>query len=532
LANCKSVQKGVFTLEAAENMATVTLATAVDPTKTILFKGGICIVDEEEDRPSHTNIMVGLTNATTITFERIDSHSAKARISWYVVEFEKGVLVERGTEYFSGQSTKTDGIDNATDLSKSFCLISYKTDGHNFGPDDFCRARILDDGGQKKVEMSFAGATVGKVDWQVIEIQDGGEVQSGLVTLAGNKATRDVDITAVDLTESFLIFSYKVDGEATPDALALRGYISETNKLTFERNSGSSGISADISWFVVQMTDGTSVQQKDISLDAGDEKGNTAIDPVTVDETSVHIGSLQQFGKNERNVDEFGKAMITVDLESPTKVSHERGQANSATGIWTFYVIHWAESPRNLAVFKLSLSEKISARNLVQLIDSIDKVYLGHFWLDSVSKDDVVPTAPELFQPKENETLYIRKLEIGTPNLVELIGLSPYLANATAVVAAGFGIARLGIKLIKEGVETIKKVKEIEIQKIEKAKKELDTKKLSLELVEKANKLYLEGTISKEQFMHINQIQAEAVDVTRNISKKIASEPEFTVIEK
>lgn len=349
MANLKSVQKGVFTLAAAENVATETLTAAVDPTKTILFKGGVRI-DDEGDRPSHTNIMVSLTDATTITFERIDSHNAEVKISWYVVEFEEGVRVERGTENFSGQSTKTDDIDNATDLAKSFCLISYKTDGHHFGPDDFCRSRLLDDGGQKKIEMSFAGATVGKVDWQVIEIEDGGEVQSGLVNLAGSKAMRDVNISDVDLTKSFLVFSYKVNGEANPDALAIRGHISDTDKLTFERNSSSSGISADISWFVVQMTDGTSMQQKDITLAAGDEKGDTAIDPVTIDETSVHIGSLQQFGKNERNVDEFGKAMITVDLESPTKVNHIRGQANSAAGIWTFYVIQWAKGGESMFI--------------------------------------------------------------------------------------------------------------------------------------------------------------------------------------
>jgi len=55
MAKLKSVQKGVFTLAATENVAN----------QTILFKGGVC-VSGEGDRPSHTNIMVSLTDATTI----------------------------------------------------------------------------------------------------------------------------------------------------------------------------------------------------------------------------------------------------------------------------------------------------------------------------------------------------------------------------------------------------------------------------------------------------------------------------------
>jgi len=39
MAILKSVQKGVFTLAATENVATETLSTAVDSNQIILFKG-------------------------------------------------------------------------------------------------------------------------------------------------------------------------------------------------------------------------------------------------------------------------------------------------------------------------------------------------------------------------------------------------------------------------------------------------------------------------------------------------------------
>lgn len=52
-------------------------------------------------RRRSANIIVSLTDATTIIFERIDSHNAEVKISWYVVEFEEGVRVQQGIENFN-----------------------------------------------------------------------------------------------------------------------------------------------------------------------------------------------------------------------------------------------------------------------------------------------------------------------------------------------------------------------------------------------------------------------------------------------
>ena len=214
MANLKSVQKGVFTLAADKASDTFTLSDAVDPTKTILFKGGVRI-DNEGEWPSYANIMVSLTDSTTITFERIEANGVEAKISWYVVEFDDGVRVQRGIKNFNNLDTRTENLANDTDVLKSFCLISYKTDGHHFGPDDFCMAEIQAD---KKIKMTFGTSTTGVVSWQVVEVTNCASVQSDSLTLNANQSSDNIDIASVDLTKSFLIFSYNVSGSPPPCA--------------------------------------------------------------------------------------------------------------------------------------------------------------------------------------------------------------------------------------------------------------------------------------------------------------------------
>lgn len=339
MAKLKAVQKGVFVLGGSEDTATETI-DSVDLTKTILFKGGVSIADAGA-QPDHTNIMVYLSNDTTITFERQQSSGVEVKISWYVVEFVEGVSVQRGKESFNQELTKTEDLDPGTDLAKSFCLISHNMEGGKFGADDFCRAQLVETDGDKKIEMAFySGGPKGNVAWQVVEITDGANIQHGLVDLFAPDDSITENITSVDLDKSFLIFSYTAEGNVAPANGALRGFLSDSDELTFERNT--SGVTARISWYVIEMTDGTTIQQKHVTLGDGITSGDTDISEVDEGQASVHIGGLQQFGKNEFNADdEFGKSMVTVDLTTLDNVHHERGQAGSAPGTWTFYVINW-----------------------------------------------------------------------------------------------------------------------------------------------------------------------------------------------
>ena len=76
----KSVQRGVVSVPNGLSTVVVTLATAVDPAKSILFAGGTSYADSAKPPAS-------LTNSTTLTFYNWITTGAGFKIEWQLLEF-------------------------------------------------------------------------------------------------------------------------------------------------------------------------------------------------------------------------------------------------------------------------------------------------------------------------------------------------------------------------------------------------------------------------------------------------------------
>lgn len=331
-----NVQKSLDIVTSGETTKNISVTAVVDA-KTILFMGGVRI-DNDGGSPSSAQLRGRLNSTTQITYNRETTGSFKINISRFLAEFTSGIDVQRGSESMSS-ATRNVTI-NAVDLAKSFVLISYKVLGGNFGDDDFVMAQLTS---TTNLRLETVGTpTSGIVDWQVIEITDGlGSVQSGLVGLgSGATSVSDTLSPAVDLTKAFLIFSYKVNADVDPDTGALQGRINSTTQLTFDRNS--SGVAVDLSWFVVELTDGSTVQQKEVNLPTGQPDKNVTITSVDTTKTTVHISSLERYGENsEGSSDLFGKASTLVNLFDATTVKVLRGASSSSVHDTVFYAIEW-----------------------------------------------------------------------------------------------------------------------------------------------------------------------------------------------
>src|SRR6185369_12135873 len=106
-----------------------------------------------------------LTNATTVTFARSGTSGA-VTIKWYVAEFTSGVSVQRGSAVLSTSTTDVT-LPTAVDLSKSFPLVSQRTDGVVFSNNDFVKAKLTT---TTNLQLAIAGTPgAATVEWQVIE---------------------------------------------------------------------------------------------------------------------------------------------------------------------------------------------------------------------------------------------------------------------------------------------------------------------------------------------------------------------------
>jgi hypothetical protein len=100
-----------------------------------------------------------------------------------------------------------------------------------------------------------------------------------------------------------------------------------------------------------------------------------------------------------------------------------------------------------LAIANFAIDHRVSARDLQRFVALIHDVYSWHVLIDHMDIEHV--DNPTYFLPSSDEELLINRLEIGTPNFIELIGLVQPMIDSLAWLASISGSALTTIKIIK-----------------------------------------------------------------------------------
>jgi hypothetical protein len=87
------------------------------------------------------------------------------------------------------------------------------------------------------------------------------------------------------------------------------------------------------------------------------------------------------------------------------------------------------------AILKVLLVDTVPAYEFSKLTSLVNDLYDTFLWVEEVNKSG---TAPHVFNPNEEERLYIKKADIGTPNLMEFIGIAGHLINAVNFLAENY----------------------------------------------------------------------------------------------
>ena len=154
---------------------------------------------------------------------------------------------------------------------------------------------------------------------------------------------------------------------------------------------------------------------------------------------------------------------------------------------------------KNYAVLQLDLDNTIPAYDFGTLVSIIDGLYSTFLWLDKEDNYDIMPA---LYFPTEEEKLYIQRVEIGTPNVMELVGIGEHLYNAVYFLAHHFHtvfeigtVTMVAVEKSNTILDFFDKVKGI-FKKKEKPKIETDTTKSELELKVKSLEIELERLLA------------------------------------
>ena len=351
-APLRAVQSGTTTLAAGASSVAVTI-TAVDPAKSFLVFG----IEGSDNSPDDLQISGQITNATTLTFERTGTTTSVV-LTWYVAEFHLGVAVQRGTTTIPVGPNPADvdvPLTSAVDLSKSFPIVTFRTGGVDFDSSDFVRAKIIEDGtngtctpaASHCLRLYAPDGSPGTVEWQVVEYQDA-NVQTGDVTFDSTSGQLSVNaaITSVDTAKSWLVYSYECapafcnGNVANIGSRMISGEVTSATNLRFDRDVASLvGEEINVTWYLVEFTDATTVQHGSQLFNVGNASRNVNITSVKPAATIATGGGYMRGGRTPYAADDDpGIGWFRMELTSPTRLQIRRGRTGDASTVGWFVV--------------------------------------------------------------------------------------------------------------------------------------------------------------------------------------------------
>ena len=226
----KAVQSGTTVIPDGTSTVIVPI-TAVDTSKAFLVFGTSLSITSNDD----AQLSGQISSATTLTFQRIKS-IGQITVEWYVAEFQSDVTVQRGQQLLNG-TQKLVTLPQPVDPAKSFPVISARNLGPEFNNKAWVRAKIVNNGQQLEITVNSSDGNH-YVEWQVIEYSDA-LVQTGDVSFGTSTGNVSSAVTAVDLTKSWLVYSYKSDSgtAANIGQKLVRGLVCDATTVCFDRDS-------------------------------------------------------------------------------------------------------------------------------------------------------------------------------------------------------------------------------------------------------------------------------------------------------
>lgn len=234
-----------------------------------------------------------LTSSTNLRMEMIGT---AAFADWQVVEFW-GASVQSGTGTLSGTSLSASVGINAVDLSKSILLLSWYTNLDVTTGANFLHG-VFTDVDQISIVRGVGTSASINYGWQVIEFNDGTEVQSGTLSYGSSTTSLTATLQAVDLERTVPLLAsaancwggshnYSADDAIGPGMFTT--VLSNSTTLAAVRAVHRSA-KADLGWFTVQFGDRpSSILEKRVAASADDAEERSATGAMTLTSSDLEL---------------------------------------------------------------------------------------------------------------------------------------------------------------------------------------------------------------------------------------------------
>lgn len=278
-------------------------------------------------------------DGTSVNIQAGNSISGTS-VNWYVVEFSKGVSVQRGSGTLSAsQTSDLITLPVNTDLSRTF-IIGYSRAASTLNNADERRTLRYRLTSQNTLEVirNETGIAV-SYEWQVIQM-DGARVQSGISSIADGSSSVSASLSTVNTNNSFIIMNAAAGsgaGGAETDYYVQASF-SSADEISFVRTGNSDTVY--ISYFAIEMIDSTSVQNGSLTVSSSSLTANASLNAVDSSKTMIIYSCQTETGDSPQATQDSG-TYSSIFLNSST-IQFERASAESNTAkiSWTAIQFH------------------------------------------------------------------------------------------------------------------------------------------------------------------------------------------------
>lgn len=360
-AEIKKVQRGEITLTAA-NAKTEVAIEKVNPDKTFI----IC-----QNRAASL-VFCELKDDKTLLIS-----GGPATVVWQVVEFKRGVRVQRGTAKVKARYPFTTNVEiNAVDTSRSFVILSEAgvyTSPYGYPNEVMPFTARLTGSTNLEIVMSPVSEPVNplrfgpppqiEIPWQVVEY-DAVSVQRGITPetpllarplpkeiderIFEGKKRLDIPISPIDTTKSFPLITFRTEGAIQEEARYMIMPVLDFDTLELHREDDVGNVI--VSWEAVQLNDGAKVQKGTID-GTGKSEINIALEKkVDPDKSIVLVYSkggykvidpILRFESWSRGVS--GNLAWTGTLTSENNLQLKRASPPKGVSTVAWYVVTFPE---------------------------------------------------------------------------------------------------------------------------------------------------------------------------------------------
>ncbi|GEM_PF-1555223 len=328
-----SLQSGTVTIGGTNPLA-VTLTPSVDPAKSYAY----CNFRMNNSAANRATTCQIAANGTTIDIQSGNSGSGTV-VNWYVIEFSTGALVQRGSNtLLATESIQTITLSQSVDLNRSFIIAYSRTANSSSSIDErrTLRYRFLTNSTIEVLRNETGIVT--DFEWQVIQL-DGARIQSGIATIQSNSTSVSATLNSVNLSNSFIILNSAAGAgvNGVEHDHYVQAYYNSSTQIRFARNGTDDTV--DISWYAIEMIDGTTVQSGNTTVSSVSSSAITNLNAVNTGKTMIVFSNQIELGSGGDLTQDSGT--FSSVFNNSTTIQFQRAGAESNSAIISWFAVQF-----------------------------------------------------------------------------------------------------------------------------------------------------------------------------------------------